>query len=274
MTRSRHVIGYGASLLVPLLVLSFLVGCREKRAPRAPSPGRAHFKVMTYNVNFGLAGDDETLAAIDDWADLVLLQETNDDWEQHLRGRLAKQYPHMAFRHCCRAGGLGVLSKHPFEDKEYIEPKAGWFPAWRLVVDSPLGKLQVLNLHLHPPVSEGGSVVSGYFTTPAVREAEISQYFPHLDPSLPTIVAGDFNESAGGRAIVYLEERGFRSALPQFAGSQNTWRWQTSVGTVRSQLDHIVYNDKLEPLQVQVQRRGRSDHLPVRGLFVLDDRKQ
>ncbi len=272
MTSARRyfILGLGA-----LLLLGASQACEQKRAPRLPTPGRASIKVMTYNVNFGLAGDDETAAAIDGWADLVLLQETNEQWERALRKRLAKSYPYMAFRHCCRAGGLAVLSKHPFEQKEYIEPQAGgWFPAWRLLVDSPLGKLQVLNLHLHPPVSDSGSVVSGYFTTPAVREAEISQYFPHLDPSLPTIVAGDFNESAGGRAIVYLEERGYRSALPQFAGSQNTWRWKTSVGTVRSQLDHLVYNDKLEPLDVQVMREGRSDHLPVRGIFVLDDEKR
>src|SRR5690606_32119058 len=101
----------------------------------------------------------------------------------------------------------------PFEEKEYIPAPSGWFPAWRLLLDTPLGKIQALNIHLHPPVSDKGSVVSGYFSTPRIRLEEITEFAAVLEPGLPTLVVGDFNENKHGKAIAYLREKGFRSAL-------------------------------------------------------------
>jgi endonuclease/exonuclease/phosphatase (EEP) superfamily protein YafD len=249
-----------------------LLGCHTGREPKAPQPGRKHVKLLSYNVNYGLAGDAESVAVIGAAdADVVLLQETSERWEAVLRDQLAPRYPHMSFRHCCLAGGLAVLSKYAFEDGDYLPTEHGWFPAWRVVVDSPIGPLQLLNVHLRPQISDSGSVVSGYFTTPAVRQAEIREHFPTLDPNLPTVVMGDFNEGSSGRAVVYLEQRGFKSALTQFAGEQDTWRWSTSVGEVRTQLDHMVYDPRLEPLDVYVVQGGRSDHLPVMGIFQLNE---
>lgn len=225
--------------------------------------------VLTYNVNYGLAGDPPTTEAIRSAnADMAFLQETTEAWEQHLRAELSSVYPHMAFKHCCGAGGLAVLSKRPIQPAEVIEPtEGGWFPAWRVVVDTELGPIQVLNVHLRPMLSDSGSVVSGYFTTPPLREAQIERYHAYLNPNMPTLVVGDFNEGSGGRAIAYLADRGFRTALPEFGGSQKTWHWPTSVGTVSAQLDHIVYDEQLEPMDVRVVPMGRSDHLPVWGVF-------
>lgn len=257
------------ALLAFALVLSACSG--PQRQARAPQSAEPHVKVMTYNVNYGLAGDTASINALrDGWADVVFLQETTPAWEAALRRELRTTYRHMAFRHCCGAGGLAALSKLPFKEKEYLSAQHGWFPAWRLVVDSPLGPLQVLVVHLRPPVSEGGSVLSGYFSTPPIREREIAQFYESLDMNLPTLVVGDFNEGAGGRAMVYLARRGLRSALPEFDTPQDTWRWNTSIGTIHTQLDHIVYDEaRLEPLEVRVLPVGRSDHLPVVGVFAL-----
>jgi endonuclease/exonuclease/phosphatase (EEP) superfamily protein YafD len=259
--------------ILALVLLS--VACAERRPPEAPAAGQAHLRVMTYNVNYGIAGDAATMGAIEAGeAAVVLLQETTPAWEAALRARFSETYPHMGFHHCCGAGGLGVLSQHPFEDAGHLPPPepAGWFPAWRIVVHAPLGDVQILNVHLRPQVSDSGSVVSGIFTTSSIRERQIAGFYPALDPELPTLVVGDFNESAGGSAIGYLADRGLVSALPRFTGPQDTWRWQTSVGTISTQLDHIVHDDRLAPLGVVVIARGRSDHLPVVGDFVLAQR--
>src|SRR5688572_19858244 len=80
----------------------------EIRVPETPRAGEATLKVMTYNVNYGIAGDEDTLAAVEgQGADLVMLQETTPEWESHLRARFSARYPHISFRHCCGAGGLG-----------------------------------------------------------------------------------------------------------------------------------------------------------------------
>ena len=107
-------------LLLVIVLAGLGAGCGDPLPARAPTPGKPHLKVMTYNVNYGLAGDSETAGAMaDGWADLIFLQETTAAWEVVLRRRLLEAYPHMAFRHCCGAGGLAVLSRYPFEDKDY-----------------------------------------------------------------------------------------------------------------------------------------------------------
>jgi endonuclease/exonuclease/phosphatase (EEP) superfamily protein YafD len=238
------------------------------KAPQLPGAGEPSVTILTYNLNYGMAGDTEIIGAIRRAdADLVLLQETSPEWEEVLRRTLSPHYPHMSFRHCCLAGGLAVLSKTAFQERDYVTANNGWFPAWRLIVESSLGPLQVLNVHLRPPVSDSGSVVSGYFTTPAVREREIQQYHALLEPGLPTLVAGDFNENTSGRAVSYLQQRGFRSAVPEFHPDADTWRWHTRLGTIRAELDHIVYNPALSPLNAQVLEWGRSDHFPLLATF-------
>ncbi len=158
---------------LPLLLALLTLSCAGPvRVARVPQAGQPVFRVMTYNVNYGLGGDPATLATIaSGGADLVLLQETTPRWERALRGRLSHEYPHMAFVHAGGAGGLAVLSRHPFDTGEVLPPEVGWFAAWRVIVQSPIGPVQALSVHLRPPVSDGGSFVAGYFTTDAVREA-------------------------------------------------------------------------------------------------------
>jgi endonuclease/exonuclease/phosphatase (EEP) superfamily protein YafD len=253
-------------LVVVLTLAAAVAACdRPQRRARPPSPGAPHLRVLTYNVNFGIAGDPDTIDVIRRaGADLVFLQETTERWEVSLRRELAGTYPHMEFRHCCGAGGLAVLSRYPFTGRDYWEPPpGGWFPAWRLVVDSPLGPLQVLNVHLRPPLDERGSVARGYLASRAVRVDEISAYVAGLDGELPTLIVGDFNEDRDGGAVAYLRTRGLRSALPEFHPRADTWAWPTSVGTVSHQLDHVVYDHSLVPIDAAVLEGGRSDHRAV-----------
>ena len=255
------------SLLI-CAVLALAACARPTRLPRSPDPDRAVLRVMSYNVNFGLAGDVDTLEAIREGrADVVFLQETTPAWERCLRSTFARAYPHVAFRHSGGAGGLAVLSRHPFSTASYIKSPYGWFPAWRVVLRSPLGPLQVLQVHLRPPVSDGGSLVSGYFTTGSFRRREISFFASDLKPGMPTLVLGDFNEDHGGDVVQHLKRKGLRSVLEEFHPRKTTWRWQTSVGQLTHTLDHILYSSQLTPLNAQVLQAGRSDHLPVVALF-------
>jgi endonuclease/exonuclease/phosphatase (EEP) superfamily protein YafD len=257
-------------------ILSVTCSSAPPRTARAPGPNQPTLTVMTYNVNYGLAGDESTLAAIEnERADLVLLQETTPDWELVLRERFGARYEHMAFRHCCGAGGMAVLSRFPFPEGESLAPpQGGWFPAWTFELDTPIGPVQVLNVHLRPQIGDSGpnvvGIASGMVSTPPIRKREITDYLPRLRPNVPALIAGDFNESEDGSALEYLEERGFRSTLPEFS-DEDTWSWNMSViGTVRRRFDHIVYGQGLEPLSARVVQAGNSDHLPVVAVFGRD----
>ena len=265
------MLGIMRKSLAVLLLALFIAGCggRAARTAVAPLPAEPHVSVMTFNVNVGMAGDPSTVDAVAHQdADVIFLQESTPQWESAIRQRFGESYPHMAFKQCLPAGGLAVLSRLPIESIDYL-PAENWFPAARVVVASPLGRLQVLNVHLRPPVSAKGSVVSGYFTTPPVRRHEISAFASALDPALPTLVVGDFNQDENGGGVRWLREHGYRSALPEFQPHAQTWRWKTSVVSLHGRYDHLCYDARLTPLRVEVRDVGQSDHLPVVGVFAL-----
>jgi endonuclease/exonuclease/phosphatase (EEP) superfamily protein YafD len=259
-------------LLAFLMVASLGCAAEPRRTAVGARLDQPHVTVMTFNVNYGMSDDAETLGAITDAnADVILLQETTPAWESAIRSRLGESYPHITFKHHGGAGGLAVLSRLPVETVDFL-PAENWFPAARVVLETPLGRLQLLNVHLRPPISDGGSVVSGYFATPPVREREIESFASSLDPDIPTLIAGDFNESDNGRAVRWLRERGMRTALPEFQPHAKTWHWQTSVITLNGRYDHLIYDARrLQPLRVEARNVGHSDHIPVVGTFALVD---
>ena len=233
-------------------------------------------RVVSYNLNYGLAQTDAIDQATLDQvsgleADIVLLQETNEVWEKAIRGAAGAAYPHQRFHAPGRfiAGGIGALSKYPILAEEVIPSPVDWFPAQRLVVDAPGGPIQILNVHLRPAISEGGSWVAGYFTTGHFREKEANTYQQVLDKALPTLVVGDFNEEDRGTAIDVFESWGLRNALPELASSQTTWRWTAYSVPLALRLDHVLYDTRhLELVSAQVLAGGNSDHLPVEAVFV------
>ncbi len=256
---------------VPLIAIAIalLTACATgpTHTARAPLPDEPHLTVMTFNVNYGRAHDPLTIAAVGAGdADIILLQETTPAWEENLREAFSEQYPHIAFHHDGGAGGLAVLSRYPLEHEIYPATD-GWFPAMNLVAETPIGRVQCMSVHLHPPVSESGSVVSGYFSTGSVRRKEMQGYAARLDEALPTIVVGDFNEGEGD-AINQMRDRGFALAVPMFQGEGvPTWRWNTSVGEVTSTLDHVMFKG-IDAIDARVLNAGRSDHLPILVTFV------
>jgi len=257
-----------ALLLAPLLLAALtLAACTgPQRTTRPADPGATVVRVATFNLNYGLAGDEATLDALGGLdADVVALQETTPAWEEVIRERFEGKWPHMTFVHSSGAGGIAVLSRHPLLAEQTIDPPSppGWFPALRVEVDTPGQPIQVVAVHLRPPYSDSGSIVVGYFEASDYHDAEIQALTPQLRDDLPTVVLGDFNEGDGGAAIGWLEARGFENALPAFGVDGNTWRWNTSVGEVTSRLDHVVYDRRFVPLDAGIVAKGRSDHLPV-----------
>lgn len=225
--------------------------------------------LMTYNLNYKSTDFPSTLAAIERAdADVVLLQEVDQPWSDALRRRFEKQYPHSAFHiFTRRAGGLAVLSKLPIVEDELWAPPAGtgaWFPAERIVFEAPFGKLQALNVHLRP-ANEGGSWLRGFMTTPDVRRAEIAAHWKHLDRALPTVIAGDFNEDPGGRAVDFLTRAGMKRL--QTVGP-TTWRYEVTsrkktFELLKMNIDHILITHQLEAGEARVLPLGSSDHRPV-----------
>ena len=254
-----------APSVLALALLTALVGgacASPQETARAPAAGERVATVVTWNVNFGLAGDPQAIDALRKLdADVVLLQETTAEWDDALRAGLSDAYPFIETYPCCGAGGLSILSKRPMHVD--ILPPVSWFPAARVVVDTPIGEIEALAVHLRPPFSDSGSIVSGYVTTPSVRTKEIAAFARAHDGKQPALVVGDFNEDDGG-AVHALTDAGYVDALPRFQPSTTTWRWPVLGTEIHGRLDHVLYRpENLATLDVHVVDAGRSDHLPI-----------
>ncbi|MFT3708241.1 MAG: endonuclease/exonuclease/phosphatase family protein [Archangium sp.] len=252
--------------LTPMLML--VCACLHPvRVAREPRPEEPTLNVVTWNVNYGLAGSPDALQAMDDAtrdADLVLLQEANAAWEAQLKARISKRFPYQHWLDDQAAGGQAVLSRRPFIVREVIDAPSGWFPALRIEAETRIGTVQVLSVHLHPPISDDGSVVRGYLGTGPTRRRELETFTAALVKGLPTIIVGDFNEGTSGDAIGWATRQKFRSALPEFQPKADTWHWPVTKSLeLRAQFDHVLYSPGLEPLNAAVLPIGRSDHFPV-----------
>jgi len=253
-----------ATLTAAILFAAIACVDPPEMTPRAPTPGVPHVTVTSFNVNLKQYTDPTTVEAVGATeADVVCLQEVNTGWREVLRSRWHETYPFMAFEGEA-SGGLAVLSKYPFRDLGVRSGFDGWHPAWHVVVDGPIGPLQILQVHLRPPYDRSAGVTS-LLDVDQAHLKEIDGFSAECDGALPTIVLGDFNESVDGPAIRYLEDRGFVNALPAFRPGQETWRYERGLyGQTVGTLDHVLYDAaRLTPLNAYVKYVGRSDHLPV-----------
>jgi endonuclease/exonuclease/phosphatase (EEP) superfamily protein YafD len=270
-TFARAFLSLAATLAVGAGAVALTCNPPPPEKPRPLSREKSQLKVMTFNVNFGGVDMERSAGVVErSGADLVALQETTPRWEALLRRRLGRRYPHMLFRRGGGAGGMGILSRYPVREVGwYSPPPGGWFPAWLLRVQTPRGPLQVLNVHLRPPLGPSGvsSLPVTYFSTRAVRLREIRQHLSSVSGKLPLVVLGDFNEADSGRAVRYLARKGLRSALARYDSRTATWQWRTSLGTVRSRLDHIFHSRHLRCLGAQVLGEAASDHFPVEAVL-------
>jgi endonuclease/exonuclease/phosphatase family metal-dependent hydrolase len=129
--------------------------------------------------------------------------------------------------------------------------------------ETAVGPMQVINVHLRPPVSDSGSWVSGYFTTDNDRRLEMEKFYQAREPQTPILVLGDFNDGENSAVVRWLEGKGLINALPQFNRYSPTWQWQTSVVTLKRRMDHILYSPQFDCAAARVNPAGASDHFPV-----------
>ncbi len=231
-----------------------------------------HLRIVTYNINWGnstwpITAPQKTADAIKLLdGDIVLLQEATAFWQNYFKEHLSELYPYQLFKPKDDGGGLAVLTKYPVRDQQYTHSLIGWHPGWIFDVASPYGKVQIANLHLTPPLISKDNLnfnLSAYFSTPAIREREIEFYYQFIQPHLPTVIAGDFNEGTQGLVTQFLNQHGFIDVQFQQAKKKSTWQWRFGLFMVQQQLDHIFYNNSFIETNAQVYYGGDSDHFPL-----------
>jgi endonuclease/exonuclease/phosphatase family metal-dependent hydrolase len=258
-----------------LLVLVLSAGCHGKGANISFSNYHNHpagsLRIVSYNINWGHDEDFKsdpikTTDAIEkSKAEVLILQESTPQWEKVFRKRFGQLYPYQDYEHTKNGGGKAILSKFPIIKKGRIPSAFGWYPVQADLIQVPSGVVQIVNVHLTPtfvphPIPGMKKVTS--FAAPNQRLQEIYHFLNYLKKNVPTIIAGDFNESDKGFALRYLSQHGFQDAILRNK-SFFTWHHQFGPIVVRRRLDHVFYSPTLEPFRVQTLFEGGSDHYPL-----------
>lgn len=244
------------------LLLLAATGCRTTAAKHD-----AAFSVVTYNVFVDRPDFDAVEHIVRDAdADVVFLQETTARWTKTLKD-MGRRYPYQHGELDTHGMGNVLLSRLPIVRVQRLPARYGWHGAWFAVVSTPIGPVQILGVHLTPPLTDDSHFTVGAFleTGPAHRQ-EIEDFCAAIDFDAPLVVLGDFNEDESGAAASWLRQHGLRSALDQFDLISPTWAW---VGTplVTARLDHVFYSNRLQPRFAKIFPAGKSDHHPVLAAF-------
>jgi vancomycin resistance protein VanJ len=257
------------------LALCSALGCGSPPLEKHdPTPGAFHFTVETFNVEAGKEHDDATVAAVGAAdADIVCLQEAGAGWPDALRAAYAKKYRYQIFMpdpdgH--PTGALAILSRYPVTDLGVMTGTGDhdwhWHPAWRVQVELPGRTMDMLLVHLRSMFNGRSNAVTSYLHTGRDHLTALNEYRAQ-SPKPVALVVGDFNEEGNGDAVKSLEDDGFQDALPLFRPGQFTWRHPSLANQLNAALDHILFDDSLEPLNARVLVKGHSDHIPVVAHF-------
>lgn len=251
--------------------------------------------VLSFNVNFGLSGcrrsREEALEAIQCspvTPDVILIQENDPIWTEYFAEVLLADYPFMDFHHSERwvPGGSAIFSKLPILSTAVVESATGWFPTPVYCLDlsgtphEPYScALQVINVHTRPPLSKWCideqaldnvfSLYPEFSRSKKDRIRDFEDVLKVLNPDIPTIYAGDFNEAhAGlfsGKILQFMENCGFDEALKELRVTTKTWHVPLLFGmAIRAQFDFIGYQRSvMAPVRAGVIQKGNSDHYPV-----------
>jgi len=244
-------------------------------------------RVVSYNIHRAIGVDRRfrpervirILSAHD--ADLVLLQEVDEGVPRSRELNLAREladalgYAHVAIGHnvALRKGRYGnaTLSRHPILRERNIDLTIGLRKRrgcqhTQVLVSGPGGRrrrLEVFNLHLGLSARERRQQVNVL-----ARSRELAA----LEPEVPCLVGGDFNDWR------FLLERTFRDELRFRSATDKPGPLTRSIRTFPSffpqgALDRIYYRGGL---RLQGARRCRlplsrvaSDHLPVIADFIV-----
>jgi endonuclease/exonuclease/phosphatase family metal-dependent hydrolase len=258
-------------LIVPLMGLVVSL-------PSAARAGAPSLRVLSFNVNSGYAGPQAIADAIFAQApDVVMLQES--PWAGDLADALHVRYPVVQ-----RSTQFIIASRYPISEATDPERLPFYGRArsprfMRYVIDTPLGKIAVYNVH---PISPRGVLHIRQFRAALhqLRTGELFAGDPEADMKsnaglrtlqiatvagdaarerLPVLLAGDTN--LPGLSAVYRKhlasyKDGFREAGFGFG---YTFPW----GRAFLRLDRILGSDTLRFTSFRVGCEGLSDHLCV-----------
>jgi vancomycin resistance protein VanJ len=256
--------------LLPVVMLFVTYGGNFlPRTSTVSAQGEA-ISVLSYNLLYTNARYDQIIEIIQNAdADVVALQELNEEGSAILSDEFRAQYPYQALYPVNRyAVGGGILSRYPIADEEAWEDV---MMQQRVVIEVNDEPITLFNVHPPVPVLYGANVtlrseVIGHIL------AEVSEVEGRV------LLIGDFNMGDVSEDYERVIDMGFtdafRAAGYGFGLSFPDWTWRGGVYRFMptlSRIDYIFYSEEFEAVEAWTSHTsGSSDHRPVYARLVFE----
>jgi endonuclease/exonuclease/phosphatase family metal-dependent hydrolase len=227
-------------------------------------------KIATFNVNYRNAKVEETVKLIEKHdPDVILLQETTPAFEKAAAKLFSDAYKHTWYTNDEHpAGGYGVVSKVPLQNRTFLKKSEGQFGTQVFDVKIGHSTIRLMNIHLNParmPASgRRADALHAMLTNNPIQVAEIEAITGKVEKTTPTVIAGDLNSFASMGAYKTLTRlKGFTDAhlsIEPKANSITTWKGRLRDEVVHRRLDYVFHNAFFETKTFEVVANQLSDH--------------
>lgn len=223
------------------------------------------FSVLLANVLIDNRESETFLNIIENkHPDLILAMEVDEWWVEEL-SVLKESYPYTIEYPLDNAYGMSLYSKFPLEKKHIRFFKHDDVPSFHTVITLPSGKsFKFHGIHPVAPIPS-----KKYPDNVGEQEVALLKVGKLVSKdSLPSIVAGDFNDVAwSDRSKVFGQEGNLKN-VRLGRGLYNTF--DANSFYMRWPLDHFFVTEEFQMVRLEKLQKIGSDHYPLYARFALE----
>ncbi|GGG17903.1 endonuclease/exonuclease/phosphatase family protein [Pontibacter amylolyticus] len=186
--------------------------------------------------------------------DIVLINEPNQAWHEHLQPELDKRFPYAIKKPLENTYGMLLYSKFKLLDSEIRFMVEDDIPSFFTVVELPSGlQFDLYTVHPQPP---------RLMQNTETREAELLIAAKVVKKShRPSIVAGDLNDVAWSSTTKLFKQISGMLDPRVGRGFYNTYN--AYIPLFRYPLDHVFYDPSFRLVHMERLPKFGSDHFPI-----------
>ncbi len=236
--------------IVPFTPLAKVVALRSEQK----NPKNA-FTMLIANVRMVNKKYDAFVElALQQDADIVIMNEPGEEWYQNVEPALQKRYPYAIKKPLNNTYGMLLWSKLKLEETEIRFLVEDEIPSFYAQVVLPSGaKFGLYTVHPQPP---------RFMKNTETRGAELLLVAKQVKENpLPCVIAGDLNDVAWSKTTELFKEISTTLDPRVGRGFYNTYN--AFIPLFRYPLDHVFYNPAFRLISLKRLQKFGSDHFPI-----------
>jgi len=186
-------------------------------------------------------------------ADVVVLQEVNEEWAEHVK-ELQTKFPYAAIEPRSQGAGMAVFSRYPFNDLQKLKLDESSHLA--ILAKINLGQRSLTLLSMHPTTP----VTPTKFNNRNQQFSQAAELMKKTDG--PKVLIGDLNITMWSPYFKSLvQTSGLRDSRIGF-GLKTSWPMPLP-SFLRLPIDHCLVSNDVHVDQFKVGDKTGSDHRPI-----------